>query len=110
VRIGACSTTAYGQTNGRYEGFQFGSKTIQIDDTPLLIEPGAAKLDHEAQAAAASRRVITNGEQIQAGGESGAATAAVGNGSGAGTASTFVAQASKCFHSAQSFAQNPSGA
>jgi hypothetical protein len=47
--------TAYGQTNGRYAGFQFGSGTIQIDDTLLLIEPGAAKLYHEAQAAAASR-------------------------------------------------------
>jgi hypothetical protein len=47
--------TANGQTNGRYEGFQFGSGTIQIDDTLLLIEPGAAKLYHEAQAAVASR-------------------------------------------------------
>ncbi|MCX6879289.1 MAG: DUF499 domain-containing protein [Verrucomicrobia bacterium] len=35
--------TAYGQTDGKYEGFKFGDSNVQFDDTLLLIEPEAAK-------------------------------------------------------------------
>ena len=35
--------TAYGQNNGKYEGFKFGDANVQFDDTLLLIEPDAAK-------------------------------------------------------------------
>lgn len=34
--------TAYGQHGGRFDGFQLGSGNVQVDDTLLLIEPGAA--------------------------------------------------------------------
>lgn len=34
--------TAYGQHDGKYDGFKLGDSNIQLDDTLLLIEPGAA--------------------------------------------------------------------
>jgi predicted AAA+ superfamily ATPase len=47
VRTGAASHdffgTAYGQTEGIYDGFQFGTGSVSFDDTLLLIEPEAAK-------------------------------------------------------------------
>jgi hypothetical protein len=47
VRNGAASQdffgTAYGQANGKYEGFQFGEGGVALDDTLLLIEPEAAR-------------------------------------------------------------------
>jgi hypothetical protein len=102
IQAGAASQdffgSAYGQTSGKYEGFQYGSGFIQIDDTLLLIEPSAAKLYHEAQAAVASRLVKTNGEQTQAGGQAGATTPTADNGPRAGSMSAFVAQAPKSFH------------
>jgi hypothetical protein len=101
IRAGATSQdffgSAYGQANGQYEGFQFGSGTIQTDDTLLLIEPSAAKIYYEAQSAAASRPVIAKGERTQEGGQAGA-IAKASNGSAAGSASTFVAQAPMSFH------------
>ena len=41
---------AYGQHDGKYEGFQLGGDTVQLDDTLLLIEPEAAKQYAAAQA------------------------------------------------------------
>ena len=35
--------TAYGQQEGKFEGFKLGNANIQLDDTLLLIEPDAAK-------------------------------------------------------------------
>jgi len=35
--------TAYGQKDGKFEGFKFGDSNVQFDDTLLLIEPEAAK-------------------------------------------------------------------
>jgi hypothetical protein len=35
--------TAYGRTGETFEGFQLGGGGVQVDDTLLLIEPGAAK-------------------------------------------------------------------
>jgi predicted AAA+ superfamily ATPase len=35
--------TAYGEHEGKFDGFKFGDSNIQFDDTLLLIEPGAAK-------------------------------------------------------------------
>lgn len=47
VRTGAASRdffgTAYGFTDGKYDGFQFGDGGVSLDDTLLLIEPEAAK-------------------------------------------------------------------
>ena len=47
VRTGAGSRdffgTAYGQTDGKYDGFQFGEGDVSFDDTLLLIEPDAAR-------------------------------------------------------------------
>ena len=34
--------TAYGQHEGRFDGFKLGDSNVQLDDTLLLIEPGAA--------------------------------------------------------------------
>ena len=35
--------TAYGQHEGKFDGFKFGDVNVQLDDTLLLIEPDAAK-------------------------------------------------------------------
>jgi len=35
--------TAYGEHDGKYDGFKFGDSNVQFDDTLLLIEPEAAK-------------------------------------------------------------------
>jgi len=47
VRTGAASQdffgTAYGFTDGKYDGFQFGDGGVSLNDTLLLIEPEAAK-------------------------------------------------------------------
>jgi len=47
IRSGAASRdffgTAYGQHDGKFDGFQLGTSNVQIDDTLLLIEPEAAK-------------------------------------------------------------------
>jgi predicted AAA+ superfamily ATPase len=47
VRAGAASPdffgTAYGQTDGKYEGFHLGDGVASLDDTLLLIEPGNAR-------------------------------------------------------------------
>jgi uncharacterized protein len=42
--------TAYGQHEGRYDGFKFGDDKVQFDDTLLLIEPEAAQAYEAAQA------------------------------------------------------------
>lgn len=34
--------TAYGEHEGKYDGFKFGDANVQLDDTLLLIEPAAA--------------------------------------------------------------------
>ena len=43
---GACTTdffgTAYGEHEGKFDGFKFGDANVQFDDTLLLIEPAAA--------------------------------------------------------------------
>lgn len=41
--------TAYGQHEGKYDGFKLGDPNIQLDDTLLLIEPEAAKEYEAAQ-------------------------------------------------------------
>jgi predicted AAA+ superfamily ATPase len=47
LRTGAMSKdffgTAYGQSNGKYDGFHLGEGPVSFDDTLLLIEPEAAK-------------------------------------------------------------------
>ena len=47
VRSGAASRdffgTAYGESGGKFDGFQFGEGDVSVDDTLLLIEPEAAK-------------------------------------------------------------------
>jgi hypothetical protein len=47
IRAGAISHDffgiAYGQSDGKYDGFQFGFDNVSFDDTLLLIEPEAAK-------------------------------------------------------------------
>src|SRR5207249_4814974 len=54
IRTGAASKDffgiAYGQRDGKFDGFQFGSdKNVQFDDTLLLIEPESARLYEEAE-------------------------------------------------------------
>ncbi len=36
--------TAYGQHDGKFDGFKFGDANVQLEDTLLLIEPEAAKV------------------------------------------------------------------
>lgn len=45
---------AYGYTNGKYDGFQFGTGCAGYDDTVLLIEPGVASKYAESQIPAAT--------------------------------------------------------
>jgi len=40
--------TAYGEYEGRFDGFSFGGGNVQLDDTLLLIEPEAAKAYEDA--------------------------------------------------------------
>lgn len=42
--------TAYGQKDGKYDGFKFGNTNIQLDDTLLLIEPAIAQAYEVANA------------------------------------------------------------
>ena len=41
--------TAYGQTDGKFEGFALGTSSVVFDDTLLLIEPEAARAYEEAR-------------------------------------------------------------
>ena len=45
--------TAYGETDGKYEGFQLGQGDVTVDDSLLLIEPSVAA-EYTAGLAAAS--------------------------------------------------------
>lgn len=40
--------TAYGEHEGKFDGFKFGDSNVQFDDTLLLIEPEAAKAYEDA--------------------------------------------------------------
>ena len=57
--------TAYGQHDGTFDGFNLGDGNVQLDDTLLLIEPGAAAQYAEAQAAKARQiaSTVTTPEQ-----------------------------------------------
>ena len=46
--------TAYGQHEGKYDGFKLGDANVQFDDTLLLIEPEAAQAYEVAQATPAA--------------------------------------------------------
>jgi hypothetical protein len=91
--------TAYGQTDGNYDGFKFGDKDIQIYDTLLLIEPSAARLYQDAQAATA-KAVTTNGtgDHGQKQGSEPETDTAGASGSGPGKQGAFVVTAPKVFH------------
>ena len=101
IRAGAATKdffgTAYGQSNGKYDGFKLGDAGIQIDDTLLLIEPNAAKLYEEAQTPAPKPAPPTGGDLGQPGGPIPPTSTTGGNGSGAGKG-TPVPQAPKSFH------------
>ena len=66
IHTGASSAdffgTAYGQTGDKYDGFQVGEGTVQLDDTLMLIEPNEAAnylaaVRREKEAAAAAQQV-----------------------------------------------------
>jgi hypothetical protein len=62
--------TAYGQHEGTYDGFKFGSSLLQADDTLLLIDPEAAKRYEAAHAVPyppASEHIHTPGGSQPAG-------------------------------------------
>ncbi len=46
--------TAYGQHDGKFDGFKLGDANVQLDDTLLLIEPEAAKAYEAAHPAVTS--------------------------------------------------------
>ena len=54
IRTGAASRDffgiAYGRIGDTYDGFQFGTTSVQVDDTLLLINPDAAKAYDDARA------------------------------------------------------------
>ncbi len=91
--------TAYGQTDAKYDGFKFGDKDIQIYDTLLLIEPNAAKVYQEAQAATATTPVIAAGVSDQGQNGVGHGPGPDGaRGSGPGNTDPIIASAPKSFH------------
>ena len=55
IRAGAASKdffgTAYGESDGKFEGFAFGGGSVVFDDTLLLIEPQAAQAYEDASRA-----------------------------------------------------------
>jgi hypothetical protein len=79
VRTGSASRdffgTAYGFTDGKYDGFQFGDGGVSLDDTLLLIEPEAAK-----QYAIALKKLIEAKPPEAGGGGGGVVADPSGNG------------------------------
>jgi len=63
VRAGAASTDffgiAYGQHDGKFEGFQLGSGNVQFDDSLLLIEPETARLYEGGRSKATGASPVT---------------------------------------------------
>lgn len=53
--------TAYGQHEGKFDGFKFGDANVQLDNTLLLIEPEAAKQYEAAQATVSTPIPVSNG-------------------------------------------------
>jgi uncharacterized protein len=102
IRAGAASkdffATAYGQTDGKYDGFKFGDAGIQIDDTLLLIEPTAAKMYEEAQTSGPTHASPTAGEPSQPGWPTPIPGEPIGDGSGSRKAGTPIPTAPKSFH------------
>ena len=105
IRAGSASSdffgTAYGQTDGKYDGFKFGDAGIQIDDTLLLIEPNAAKSYQEAQTPA-PKPVPPTGDGVvgQPGGTGQGTVTAGGNGNSTGPGAKVapIPQGPKSFH------------
>ena len=102
IRTGTASRdffgTAYGQSDGKYDGFKLGDPGIQVDDTLLLIEPTAAKIYQEAQAAAVNKPVTAPGVSDQGQEQGPQSGSASGDGAGGGKTGTPVAAAPKSFH------------
>lgn len=74
IRTGGASRDffgiAYGQTGATYEGFKLGAVLVQLDDTLLLIEPGAARAYEESSKSdtthPAQRQTVPGTTQISA--------------------------------------------
>ena len=75
VALGAASRDffgiAYGQHDGKYDGFKLGGANVQLDDTLLLIEPGAAAAYEAAQLVALAPEPIDGGGYTYPQGKSG---------------------------------------
>lgn len=74
--------TAYGEHEGKYDGFKFGDSNVQFDDTLLLIEPDVAKAYEAANAVHGTTGVTPPVPGVGTGGES---KTTVQETSGAGT-------------------------
>jgi len=102
IRAGASTKdffgTAYGQSNGKYDGFKLGDAGIQVDDTLFLIEPNAAKLYQEAQADATTKPATNVLSDHREDGVGVGPRPAVGNGSGLERTDSFVVTVPKSFH------------
>lgn len=103
VRTGAASRdffgTAYGQHEEKFDGFQLGGGSVQVDDTLLLIEPGAA-LAYEANQKTAA--IATVAPSVNTGGNvEPPATVTVGGVSQANTVTAgTTALRARSFHGA----------
>jgi predicted AAA+ superfamily ATPase len=91
IRTGTASRDffgiAYGQHDDKYDGFQLGGKSVQLDDTLLLIEPEAARQYEASQ----SKAVGSTGTTTGAGDEHVEKTSVVTTGAGTGPDKTTVA-------------------
>jgi len=82
IHAGAASTdffgTAYGQADGKFEGFAFGGGSVVFDDTLLLIEPDAAR-DYEEANRPKAENAGSNQAALRAGANIDCPTAANGH-------------------------------
>jgi uncharacterized protein len=89
---------AYGQTEGKYDGFQFGEGEVSLNDTLLLIDPEAAKhyvIQHERLIAAERREAEKTGSATAFALETTSATETGKKASGTGPT---LAPKAKTFH------------
>jgi hypothetical protein len=99
IRSGAASRdffgTAYGQDGGKYDGFEFGTGNVSINDTLLLIEPDAAK----EYAVALKKLIVADPPEGKSGGGSVSGTPATeGDKPGKTGVTTVTPAKAKSFH------------
>jgi len=102
IRTGAAGQDffgiAYGQHDGKYEGFQLGSDNVQLDDTLLLVEPEAAKQYAAALAKPSATATVTGADGAADTASGGGPAAPSGGATATGGATGPASLRPKSFH------------